>query len=414
MSQPRHQPPLDQPPSSSRDPRPGRGGADPGTGRGSADPETGRRGAEQRADAEHPSSAETTPTTTRADEAHGRHAKPVPSPARLERHDWRGVFKRAVREYKQDSLSDWAAALTYRALLALFPGLLVLVSAIGLLGKSNSDKVLKNVQQHAPSSVQGTISRIFENVQSQQGVAGVIGIISLLVALWSASSYVAAFMRASNNIDDINEGRPIWKIVPIRLSVTIFLVVAVVIAAAIAVLSGGIAHDVGDAIGLGSTAVTIWNIVKWVLLLAVACLALALLYWAAPNARQPGFSWISPGGVVAVVIWAVASAGFAVYVANFSSYNKTYGSLAGIVIFLVWLWISNIALLLGAEFNAELQRARAIDSGLPEHEEPYVYLRDTRKLTPFEQEQADKSAGQLRETVGRPRRHGIFRWLRKS
>ncbi len=384
MSQPRHQPPLDQASSTPLDPGP--------------DPEPRRA----------------TPTTTRTGDARGRHAKPVSSPVRLERHDWVGVFKRAVREYKQDSLSDWAAALTYRALLALFPGLLVLISTIGLLGKSNSDKVLRNVQQYAPSSAQGTVSRIFENVQSQQGVAGIVGIISLLVALWSASSYVAAFMRASNNIYDINEGRPIWKTMPIRLGLTIFLVVAVVIAAAIAVLSGNIAHDVGNAIGLGDTAVTVWNIAKWPLLLVIASSTLAILYWAAPNARQPGFAWISPGGLVAVLIWAAASAGFAIYVANFSSYNKTYGSLAGIVIFLVWLWISNIALLLGAEFNAELQRARAIDSGLPEHEEPYVYLRDTRKLTPFEQEQADKLAGQLRETVGRPRRHGIFRWLHKS
>jgi membrane protein len=201
---------------------------------------------------------------------------------------------------------------------------------------------------------------------------------------------------------------------PIRLGLTVFLVVAVVIAAAIAVLSGNIAHDVGNAIGLGDTAVTVWNIAKWPLLLVIASLTLAMLYWAAPNARQPGFAWISPGGLVAVLIWAAASAGFAVYVANFGSYNKTYGSLAGIIIFLVWLWISNIAVLLGAEFNAELQRARAIDSGLPEHEEPYVYLRDTRKLTPSEQEQADELAGQLRDTVGRPRRRGIFRWLHKG
>jgi membrane protein len=315
------------------------------------------------------------------------------------------VLRRAVREYKQDSVSDWAAALTYRALLALFPGLVVLVSINGLLGKSTSDKVLNNVQKHAPSSVQSTLSTIFENAQNQHGAAGLIGALSLLVALWSASGYVAAFMRASNNIYDIEEGRPIWKTAPVRLGLTVFLVVAVVLAAAIAVLSGSIARDVGDAIGLGDTAVTAWSILKWPLLAVIASLTLAVLYWGAPNAHQPGFYWISPGGLLAVLVWAVVSAGFAIYVANFSSYNKTYGSLVGIVVFLIWLWITNIALLLGAEFNAEMQRARAISAGFSDTDEPYVYLRDTRKLTDKDRELAGEARQRLEATVGRrPRR----------
>jgi membrane protein len=330
---------------------------------------------------------------------------PLASPAKLSRQGWAGVLRRAVREYKQDSVSDWAAALTYRALLALFPGLVVLVSIIGLLGKSTSDKVLNNVQKHAPSSVQSTLSTIFENAQNQHGAAGLIGALSLLVALWSASGYVAAFMRASNNIYDIEEGRPIWKTAPVRLGLTVFLVVAVVLAAAIAVLSGSIARDVGDAIGLGDTAVTAWSILKWPLLVVIASLTLAVLYWGAPNARQPGFYWISPGGLLAVVVWAIASAGFAIYVANFSSYNKTYGSLVGVVVFLIWLWITNIALLLGAEFNAEMQRARAIAAGFSDTDEPYVYLRDTRKLTDEDRELAGETRQRLEATVGRrPRR----------
>ena len=306
--------------------------------------------------------------------------EPVSSPAALDKRSWKGVLRRAMREYKEDNLSDWAAALTYRAILALFPALLVLVSIVGLLGKSTSDKLLNNLEQHAPGSVQSTLKAIFTNAQSQHGAAGVIGVISLLVALWSASGYVAAFMRASNNIYDIQEGRPFWKLAPIRIGLTLFLVVVAVIAGAIAVLSGGIASDVGNTIGLGSTAVTVWNIAKWPLLVVIASLTLALLYWAAPNAKQAGTKWITPGGVLTVIVWAAASAGFAVYVAHFGSYNKTFGSLAGVVIFLVWLWISNIALLLGAEFDAELQRARAISAGLPQDVEPYVDLRDTRKL----------------------------------
>jgi len=307
------------------------------------------------------------------------------------------VLRRAVREYRADNLSDWAAALTYRAILSLFPALLVLVAVIGLLGHSASETLLSKVDKHVPSGAQATVKKIVDNAQQQHSAASVIGVIALVVALWSASGYVAAFMRASNAIYDIGEGRPIWKTAPIRLGVTIFLVVAVLVATAIALLSKGIAHDVGNAIGLGPTAVTVWGVAKWPLLVVVASLTLALLYWAAPNAKQPGFSWISPGGLLAVLIWAAASAGFAVYALNFSSYDKTYGSLAGIVVFLVWLWITNMALLLGAEFNSELQRARAIDAGVPEDHEPYVGLRDTRKLDAVDRERAEALSRHLDE-----------------
>lgn len=326
-----------------------------------------------------------------------RHGRVPQSPAGLDRRAWVGVLRRAVREYRADNLSDWAAALTYRAMLSLFPGLLVLVAVIGLLGDSARETLLGKVNKHVPSGAQGTVQRIFDNAQQQHSAASVIGVIALIVALWSASGYVAAFMRASNAIYDIGEGRPIWKTAPIRLGVTIFLVVAVLIAAAIALLSKGIAHDVGNAIGLGPTAVAVWGVAKWPLLVVVASLTLALLYWAAPNARQPGFSWISPGGLLAVLIWAAASAGFAVYAMHFGSYDKTYGSLAGIVIFLIWLWITNMALLLGAEFNSELQRARAIDAGVPEDHEPYVDLRDTRKLDEVDRERAEALSRHLED-----------------
>ena len=338
------------------------------------------------------------------------HAPPTPaidergavtSPAKLSRRGWAGVLRRAVREYKQDNLSDWAAALTYRAILSLFPGLVVLVAIIGLLGTSTSDKVLASVNKHAPSSVQSTISTIFHNAQSQHATAGLIGALSLLVALWSASGYVAAFMRASNNIYDIREGRPIWKTASVRLGLTVFLVTAVVVSAAIAVLSGRIARDVGNTIGLGDTAVTAWSVVKWPLLIVVASLTLAVLYWGAPNARQPGLGWISPGCLLGLLAWAAASAGFAIYVVNFSSYDKTYGSLVGIVVFFIWLWITNIALLLGAEFNAEMQRARAISAGFSDTDEPYVYLRDTRKLTDRDRALAGETRQRLESTVGR-------------
>jgi len=308
------------------------------------------------------------------------------TPVQLDGTSWKGVLRRALREYRTDHVSDWAAALTYRSILALFPALVVLVAALGLVGHSTSTKILNNIEKHAPTGARSTLRTIVTNAQQQHGAASLIGILGLLLALWSASGYVAAFMRASNAIYDIDEGRPIWKLLPIRLAITVFLVIAVIAGTGITVLSGNIAKDVGNAIGAGSTAVTAWNIAKWPLLLVIATLVLAVLYWAAPNVRQPGFAWIGPGGLLAVVIWVLASTGFGLYATH--SHNSMYGSLGGIILFLIWLWITNIALLLGAEFNSELQRARAIDAGMPPDHEPYVDLRDTRKLDPAQREQA--------------------------
>ncbi|HEX2015651.1 MAG TPA: YihY/virulence factor BrkB family protein, partial [Solirubrobacteraceae bacterium] len=199
-------------------------------------------------------------------------------------------------------------------------------------------------------------------------------------ALWSASGYVAAFMRASNAIYDVAEGRPIWKTIPTRLGVTLVLVVLLALSAVAVVLTGGLAKQVGNLVGVGGSAVSIWDIAKWPVLLLIVSLMLAILYWAAPNVKQPRFRWISPGAIFAVVAWLVASAAFALYVANFGSYNKTFGAMAGVIVFLVWLWISNIAILLGAEFNAELERGRRIEEGHSPDEEPFVEPRDTRKL----------------------------------
>jgi membrane protein len=206
-------------------------------------------------------------------------------------------------------------------------------------------------------------------------------ILGLAGALWSASSYIAAFMRSSNRIYDVPEGRPFWKTIPIRLVVTLVMVLLLALSAFAVVVTGGLAKQVGNLLGLGNSAVTVWDIAKWPVLLLIVSFMFSILYWAAPNVKQPGFRWLSPGGVFAVLVWVVASALFALYVANFSSYNKTYGTLAGVIIFLVWLWISNIAVLLGAEFNAELERGRAIAEGrADETTEPFVEPRDTRKL----------------------------------
>jgi membrane protein len=298
----------------------------------------------------------------------------------LVRHWW-PVLKRTVREFKDDNLTDWAAALTYYTVLAIFPALIVLVSLLGLVGDSATQPLIDNLGTVAPGPAKDIFTSAIKNLQGDQGAAGVLFVVGLLGALWSASGYVAAFMRASNAIYDMEEGRPIWKTLPVRVGLTVVLLVLLAISTIAVVLTGGLAEKVGNLIGLGSTAVTVWNIAKWPVLLLVVSFMFALLYWAAPNVKHPGFRWISPGGVIAVVAWLIASGAFALYVSNFGSYNKTYGALGGVVVFLVWLWISNIVILLGAEFNAELERQRAIEDGMrPPDKEPFVEPRDTRKM----------------------------------
>ena len=301
-------------------------------------------------------------------------------PTDLSRKSWRGVLRRTVREFKEDNLTDWAAALTYYSVLSIFPALIALVSVLGLIGDSATDPLLENIRELAPGPARDIATNAIENLQSNRGSAGLVFVIGVAAALWSASGYVAAFMRASNAIYDIEEGRPIWKTLPVRVGLTVVLLVLVGASAFAVVLTGGLAEAAGDLVGLGSTALTAWDIAKWPVLLLVVSFMFALLYWAAPNVKQPGFRWISPGSILAVLLWVAASAAFAFYVANFGSYNKTYGTLGGVIAFLVWLWISNIAVLLGAEFNAELERGRAIEAGRPADSEPFVEPRDTRKL----------------------------------
>jgi membrane protein len=290
------------------------------------------------------------------------------------------VLRRTASEFRKDELTDMAAALTYYGVLAIFPALIALVSILGLVGNSATQPLIENLDKVAPGPAKSIFTAAIENVQQGRGTAGVAFVVGLALALWSASGYVSAFMRASNRIYDIGEGRPLWKTIPIRLAVTVVMVILLAVSSVAVVLTGGLARQVGNVVGVGSSAVSVWDIAKWPVLLVLVSLMFAILYWASPNVRHPGLRWLSPGAVFAVAIWVIASAAFALYVANFSSYNKTYGALAAIVVFLVWLWISNIALLLGAEVNAELERGRRIDAGHPVDEEPFVEPRQAPKV----------------------------------
>ncbi len=301
-------------------------------------------------------------------------------PTALDKRSWWDAIKRTGREFKEDNLTDWAAALTYYGVLAIFPAILALISVLGLVGVSATQPLIDNIGKVAPGPAKDIFTGAIQNLQKSQGAAGVFFLVGIVSALWSASGYVAAFMRASNSIYDIEEGRPFWKTGPVRVGVTLVLVVLMAVSVVVVVLTGGLADQIGRLIGVGPAAVTVWEIAKWPLLLLMVSLMFAILYWASPNVKHAGFRWVSPGGVVAVLIWILASAAFAFYVANFGSYNKTYGTLAGVIIFLVWLWISNIAVLLGAEIDAELERARQIEAGHPPAKEPFVEPRDTRKM----------------------------------
>ena len=291
------------------------------------------------------------------------------------RWSWWGVLKRTVTEFRDDNVTDWAAALTYYGVLSIFPALIALISVVGLLGSSATSSLLDNLKAFTPGPAKDILTNAVTGLSRSQGSSGILFVVGLALALWSASGYVAAFMRAANSIWDAPEGRPIWKTLPVRLGVTVVTVVVLAAGAVAVVVSGPVAQRVGDLLGLGSAAVTAWEIAKWPALVLLFGLLLSILYYAAPNVVHPGFRWVTPGGVLAIIVWIAASAAFALYVAAFSSYNKTYGSLGGVIVFLIWLWVSNIAILLGAEFDAELARERAIASGQPVGEEPYLPLR---------------------------------------
>jgi membrane protein len=276
------------------------------------------------------------------------------------------TLKRTLTEFSEDNMTDWAAALTYYGLLSLFPALIALVSIIGLVAdpQSTTKTITQIVSQLGPKSAANTFAGPIKSITSHRSAAGILLIVGFATALWSASGYVGAFMRAANIIYETPEGRPIWKLRPLQLLVTLVMIVLLAAVLLGIVLTGPVVTAVAGPLGIGSTAQTIWNIAKWPVMLAVVILMFGVLFHAAPNVKLPGFKWVTPGAIVAIIVWIVVSALFAFYVANFGSYDKTYGTLGGMVGLLVWMWITNCVLLLGMELNAERERSRELDAGL--------------------------------------------------
>jgi membrane protein len=292
------------------------------------------------------------------------------------------ILKRTVKEFQEDNITDWAAALTYYSVLALFPALLALVALVGLVGQypQTTDSILNilsdaGADQSTVDSLRSTINGVVQN----KGGAGALLGFGLLGAVWSASGYIGAFMRASNAIWEKPEGRPFWKLRPLQVVVTLIMLILLALLLVGLVVSGPLATAVGDQIGLGSTTATVYSIAKWPIMALVMVFLLAFLYYTAPNAKLPRFQWISPGAVAALVIWAIATVGFFFYVRNFGSYNKTYGALGGAISMLVWLWITNIAVLFGQQLNSEIERARELTAGVPAERDIQLPLRNVPK-----------------------------------
>ncbi len=280
------------------------------------------------------------------------------------------TLKRTVTEFQEDNLTDWAAALTYYAVLSIFPALLAMVAVVGLVGdpQTITKEMTKLVTSIGPASAAQTFKGPIQSLTKSSGTAGILAIVGIVSALSTASGYVGGFMRASNSIYEVQEGRSFIKLRPLQMLVTLVLVVLLALMLVALVLTGPLASKVGSAIGVGTTAVTVWDIAKWPVMFVLVVFMIALLYYSAPNAKLRGLKSIFPGAALAIVVWLLASAGFAFYVANFGSYDKTYGSIGAIIIFLVWIWITNVAILLGAELNAERERSRQLRDGVPEAE----------------------------------------------
>ncbi len=275
-----------------------------------------------------------------------------------------GTIKRTLKEFSEDNLTDWAAALTYYGVLAMFPALIALVSIVGLL--TEPQQLTDALTEVVPESAADTLNPVIDQIAGNSGTAGIALIIGLATAVWSASGYVGAFTRAANVVYETPEGRKIWKLKPLQLLVTLIGILFAAVILALLVLSGPVLDAISSAIGIGETGQTVWSIAKWPVVLVVLALMIAVLYYATPNVRLRGFKWVSPGAGVAILVAIVASALFAFYVGNFGSYNKTYGALAGVVVFLIWFWLINVALLFGIELDAEIERTKELKEGVPE------------------------------------------------
>ena len=315
------------------------------------------------------------------------------SPTDLGKAGWRFTGKAAVAEFQRDQCTDLAAALTYYSVLSVFPAILALVSLLGVFGQgqATTDALLDVLNRLGQDQVAALLEEPITAMSTSQA-PGITLVIGLGGALWGASGYVGAFGRSLNRIYQVAEGRPVWKLRPVVLLITLGLVVMAALVLVGLVVSGPIARAIGDTVGLGDESQRIWDLAKWPVILAIVVVMVAVLYYATPNVKQPKFRWISVGSAVAIGIWVVGSLGFGFYVSNFSRYNALYGSVGGIIVFLLWLWLTNVALLLGAEIDAELERARELAAGIRAERRLQLPMRDSSGADKADEKHAERVA----------------------
>lgn len=305
----------------------------------------------------------------------------APRRAKLTPKGLLAVYQRAFREFGQDQVTDIAAGLTYFAVLALFPALLAIVSLLSLINQSANvtDGILNIFSSLAPQETVDTLKGPIEDLTATPA-AGLGFVVGLVGAIWSASGYVGAFSRGMNRIYGVQEGRPYLKFQPVILLITIISLVTLASMALMIVVSGDIAEAIGNVIGLGETALLVWNIAKWPVVAFLAVLLLALLYYATPNVKQHRFRWLTVGAITALVVWALATFGFFFYVSNFGNYDATYGTLGGVIVFLLWVYLSNMALMFGAEVDSEVERVRELQAGIKAEYAIQLPLRGTARI----------------------------------
>lgn len=298
------------------------------------------------------------------------------SPAEITRPSWRYVFKRAAFEFTSDGCTDLAAALTYFAVLSLFPALLAVLSLLGTVGQgeATADWIIGFLRANAPAELATLMDEPIRQIATQGG-SGIALVTGILGAVWAASGYVGAFGRAMNKVYEVEEGRPAWVLRPVQVLVTLALLVLIVVVLGLFLLAG----PLGEAT-LGRTVATTIGWVSWPAAGLAGVVVLAVLYYATPNVRQPRFRWISVGALVALVGMTLAAVGFTFYVANFSKYNAMYGTVGSVIVLLLGLWIMGNLMLFGAEVDAELERGRELQAGIVAEETLQLPPRDTRQV----------------------------------
>ncbi len=307
-------------------------------------------------------------------------AKPD-SPTDITPLTWKYVLTRAAAEFQRDEATDVAAALTYFAVLSLFPGLLAVVSLLGVFGQGEAtvDWILGFMGANAPVELTSLLEDPIRQLTSGEG-SGLALVTGILGALWAASAYVGAFARAMNRVYEVREGRPFWKMRPMQLMVTLTIVLTVMTVMGAFLLSGELGRELGRSIGLGEQIATVASWLAWPLAVVAGVVILAVLYYFTPNVQQPKFRWISVGAVVALLGMGLAAAGFTFYVSNFASYNATYGTIGSVIVLLLGLWIMSNVMLFGAELDAELERGRQLQAGIVAEESIQLPPRDTRQI----------------------------------